>query len=240
MNVIVLTTGISGSSVITGFLAKSGLWAGDETVYKDNATGTYETYENKKLVVLNESLMREASLDFDPKVRYNKEAREKFDNLYLQIDTQKYIDFMEECELHSPWIWKDPRMLITIGFWKNLIDFSNTKVILLHRNSYEIWKSQTIKRTIFSYRYLKKSEDKTRMEVTRYLEDNDFSFISVEYDNFTQKPLPQIKLINDFIGADLSVKDWNEIFRKTSKISRIKRTVLAYLIYLKNYKQRIK
>ena len=65
MNVIILTTGISGSSVITGLLAKSGLWAGDDTVFKDNITGKYETYENQKLVNLNTSLLKEVGLEFE-------------------------------------------------------------------------------------------------------------------------------------------------------------------------------
>ena len=69
MNVIILTTGISGSSVITGLLAKSGLWTGDETIFKDNITGTYETYGNKKLVELNESLFKEAGLRYDARTR---------------------------------------------------------------------------------------------------------------------------------------------------------------------------
>ena len=75
MNVIILTTGISGSSVLTGFLAKSGLWIGDETVYKDNITGKYETYENKKLVDLNDELIDEGGLIFDGKAPLSGGAR---------------------------------------------------------------------------------------------------------------------------------------------------------------------
>jgi len=240
MNVIILTTGISGSSVITGFLAKSGLWAGDNTVYKDNLTGKYETYENKKLVDLNDSLIKEAGVEFEGKARYDATARDKFNDIYAEVDTEKYNKFLEECNSHSPWIWKDPRLFLTIGFWGNIIDFSNTKVIVLHRNSYELWKSLTIKRIVYSYSYLKNSEDKTRHELLNYLESKNFSFVSLEYDQFTRDPATSINKLNKFIGLNLKKENWDEIYKSTSKLSQYKRTLLAFLIYVKNYKDRIK
>lgn len=240
MNVIILTTGISGSSVITGFLAKSGLWVGDDTVFKDNVTGKYETYENKKLVNFNNLLIKEAGAEFEDKARYNAKAIDKFNDIYREIDASKYNKFIEECNAHSPWIWKDPRLFVTIGFWKNCLDLTNTKVIVLHRNSYELWKSQVIKRIIYSYSYLKKSEYKTRSELLSYLESNDFSFISLEYDQFIKDPAVSINKLNKFIGINLKKENWDEIYKPTSTFSKYKRTLLAYLIYIKNYKSRIK
>ena len=240
MNVIILTTGISGSSVITGFLAESGFWAGDDTVYKDNLTGKYETYENKKLVDLNDLLVKEAGVEFEGKARYEPNARDRLNDLYTEIDTTPYNKFLEECNSHSPWIWKDPRLFLTIGFWRNCLDLTNTKVIVLHRNSYELWKSLTIKRIIYSYRFLKNTEDKTRQELLNYLELNNFSYISLEYDQFTSDLVSSIKKLNEFIGMNLKKENWDKIFKSTSKYSRYKRTLLAFLIYVKNYKSRIK
>jgi hypothetical protein len=240
VNVIILTTGISGSSVITGFLAESGFWAGDDTVFKDNLTGKYETYENAKLVDLNISLVKKAGVEFEGKARYDANARDKLNDLYVEIDTTKYIKFIEECNSHSPWIWKDPRLFLTIGFWGNCLDLTNTKVIVLHRNCYELWKSLTIKRIIYSYRYLKNSEDKTRRELLNYLESNNFSFISLEYDQFNRDVVTSINKLNKFIGTNLKKETWDEIYRSTSKFSSYKRTLLAFLIYIKNYKSRIK
>lgn len=240
MNVIILTTGISGSSVITGFLAKSGLWAGDDTVFKDNITGKYETFENKILVDLNDSLFEEVGVEFTGKARYDAHAREKFNNIFSEIDTSQYNQFIEECNAHSPWIWKDPRLFLTIGFWRNCLDLTNTKVIVLHRNSYELWKSLTIKRIIYSYRYLKNSEDKTRNELLNYLESNGFSFFSLEYDQFTRDPATAIDKLNKYLNANLKKDTWDKIYRSTSIFSHYKRTLLAYLIYIKNYKSRIR
>jgi len=240
MNVIILTTGISGSSVITGFLSKSGLWAGDDTVFKNNLTGKYETFENKKLVDLNDSLLNEAGVEFEGKARYDASSRDKLNKIHAEIDTTKYNKFIEECNMHTPWIWKDPRLFLTIGFWKNSLDLTNTKIVVLHRNSYELWKSLTNKRIIYSFRYLRDSEDKTRHELLNYLDSNNFSSISIEYDQFTRDPVKSINKLNKFIGTNLKKETWDEIYKPTSMVSQYKRTLLAYLIYIKNYKSRIK
>ena len=240
MNVIILTTGISGSSVITGFLAKSGFWAGEDTVFKDNITGKYDTYENKQLVTLDDALIKNAGIEFNHKSYYDKDSRSIFNRIYKETDTIKYKKFIEECNSHSPWIWKDPRLFLTIGFWKNCLDLNTTRVIVIHRNSYELWKSQTSKRIIYSYRYLKKSEDKSRQELLNYLDSNKFSFISLEYDQFIRDPATSINELSRFIGTDLKKETWDEIYRPPAKHSHYKRTALAYLVYLKNYKNRIR
>jgi hypothetical protein len=44
-NVIILTSGLSGSSVLAGLIANAGYWVGDETFKKDD----YDTFENREL-----------------------------------------------------------------------------------------------------------------------------------------------------------------------------------------------
>ena len=54
-NVIILTSGITGSSVLSGFLAHSGYWAGDTTHKKE-----YDTFENAELIALNLKILQQA------------------------------------------------------------------------------------------------------------------------------------------------------------------------------------
>lgn len=240
MNVIVLTTGISGSSVLTGLLAKAGLWVGDETVFKDNITGKYETFENRKLVDLNESLIQAAGITFEAKKRYDPDARNQFAALADNIDTAPYTDFIKECDGHAPWIWKDPRLFLTIGFWKNLLELDQVKFIVIYRNPYELWKSQTNKRIIYSYRYLKDSEAQSRKELLEYLGEQGIDYHLIEYDQFTQQPAAQIAKLNDYCNVTLSMDDWQGLYRETPAMDRYKRALMAYLIYFKNYGDRIR
>ena len=46
-NVIILTSGMSGSSVLANLISQAGYWLGDET-----SKAPFETYENKELIDL--------------------------------------------------------------------------------------------------------------------------------------------------------------------------------------------
>ena len=63
-NIIVLTTGLSGSSFFVNLLSKNGFWAGDKTIFKNNFSGVYDTFENSALVKLNDFLLSEMKIDF--------------------------------------------------------------------------------------------------------------------------------------------------------------------------------
>ena len=52
-NVIILTSGLTGSSVLTGLISRVGYWNGDQTHKKE-----YDTCENSELISLNLSLFQ--------------------------------------------------------------------------------------------------------------------------------------------------------------------------------------
>jgi hypothetical protein len=54
-NVIVLTSGLSGSSVLTSLVAKAGYWTGETHKKHD-----YDTYENTELLDLNLKILAPA------------------------------------------------------------------------------------------------------------------------------------------------------------------------------------
>ena len=50
--VIILTSGLSGSSVVSNLISRGGYWTGDSTHQKRD----YNTYENEALIELNQKL----------------------------------------------------------------------------------------------------------------------------------------------------------------------------------------
>src|SRR5690242_9748399 len=54
-NVIILTSGLTGSSVLTGLIARAGYWTGSQTFKKE-----YDTFENVELIRLNRDLFAAA------------------------------------------------------------------------------------------------------------------------------------------------------------------------------------
>ena len=133
-NVIILTSGITGSSVLTGFLAQSGYWAGDTTHKKE-----YNTFENSELIRLNLQIFEQAGYTGNYTSEFSSDAIARIACLHGRIDDSSYVEFLRKCSEHRPWVWKDPRLWLTMYFWKHLLNTQECRFILLTRNLVQAW-----------------------------------------------------------------------------------------------------
>lgn len=242
-NIIVLTTGLSGSSVVTSFVSQAGYWIGDQTVKKDNQTGKYDTYENDKLVELNRGLIKEVSLDYNNDAQFHKRAHIIFENAIDKIDDKKnYSEFIEYCNLKGSWIWKDPRLWLTIGFWQSILDRTSTKIILLYRDPLSLWISLQNKRQIVDYNYLKTVEKNSREDLGKYLSEKGFDYYLLCYDDLLLYPDKTIERMNNYLDTTLTVNDLKNVYRGEigRKTWNMRKLIKSLLIYVKNYKSRRK
>jgi hypothetical protein len=129
-NVVVLTIGWTGSSVLTGLLRAAGFWAGHSTIRKRD----YETYENAELVRLNRALMEQAGVGEKYAAAFERRWLDDVSIHANSRDLSPYRAFVEDCEGHAPWVWKDPRLWVTIRFWQPLRPRGRVKYILLTRS----------------------------------------------------------------------------------------------------------
>ena len=238
-NVIVLTTGLSGSSVLSGVISESGYWAGNETVIKDNSSGQYNTYENVELVELNDRLCDKADFLFDDIAWYKTNGQQVFEEILETTEAASFREFLSSCKSHQPWIWKDPKVWLTIGFWKNFIDPKSTRIILLRRNGFNLWLSQVVKRIIYDYFYLDRAEKKARAELKKYLNENNLEFIQVEFESLVSDTELELEKINQFLGSDIKLEHWDKVHQNPKFLSGTKRLFIGLLVYLKNYQTRI-
>ena len=238
-NVIVLTTGLSGSSLVSGFISRAGYWTGGETVNKNNFTGTYDTYENKKLIDLNVEIISTLSYAYNNDALYHKGGHLYFERESKNINDIKYIDFIKECNNQGRWLWKDPRLWLTIGYWYKLLD-NNTKYIILYRELTSLWTSLLNKRDIVSYNYLSKVEKKSRESMKGFLKSKNIEFYQLCYDNLVMTPEPVIEKLNEYLGVDLTISDLQCVFKGTlgQKTWNAKKLIKAMLIFAKNYSER--
>ncbi|MCP4189069.1 MAG: hypothetical protein GY768_00420 [Planctomycetaceae bacterium] len=240
-NVVILTTGISGSSVLTGFLARAGYWTGFETVHKKTKYGSYQTHENAKLVELNKALFNAVNYTEDYTIEYSNEAVSKFKNAETLIELDKYQAFIEECDQQQPWVWKDPRLWLTLRFWLKLIRKDNLRVILLTRNPRQLWGSLLAKRQIVSLRTLLNYQSNVLSTSESLLEENSIPNTKICYEDLIVHPEPTIEKINLLLGTQLSVTDLKSVYSKD--LYKQPRSQFDYLksmaIYLRNYSDRI-
>ena len=242
-NIIVLTTGLSGSSVITSFISQAGYWVGDETIIKDSRSGVYNTYENSRLVQLNVNLINTLSFEYNNDVEYKVNAQLFFEKAFYQYENKQiYSDFVEYCNSKGNWIWKDPRLWITIGFWQRILNKNNIKLIIVYRNPLSLWISLLNKRQIVGYFYLKNIERKSKEEIKQYINRNGLNYYLICYDELILYPEQIIPSLNEYLQTTLSVEDLKKVYngKVGNKIWNLKNLVKAILIYIKNHHLRRK
>jgi len=237
-NVIILTSGLSGSSVLTALICRAGYWSGDRTHKKPH----YDTFENERLIELDCRIIAEAGYRGNYLLEFSPEAIAEIEASYAKAEHRPYCEFVEQCEWHRPWIWKDPRLWLTIRFWKNVIPLESCRFILLSRDSMQTWVSQTLRRQITSYRYSRKYECCIQDSVLRFLEENSLPYLHLRYEDLVMSPEPTIQSLNGFLGSRLKLEDLKEVYHKPlykNPRSSLVKHLQAVAIYLKNYSQRL-
>src|SRR6188508_1567082 len=91
-NVIVLTVGLSGSSVLTGLLVRGGYWTGPTMKKPD-----YDTYENEELVALNRSVLQAAAFKGRYELVYDPRYITQVEAVADQLDAAPFLDFIKRC-----------------------------------------------------------------------------------------------------------------------------------------------
>lgn len=236
-NVIILTSGLTGSSVLTGFLARSGYWAGDVTSKKE-----YDTYENSELVRLNSMLLKEAGFQGNYTTGFSQKLIDRVAGLSTAIDTSAYRRFVEQCDGHRPWVWKDPRLCFTIGFWADILPLESCRFLVLTRDLWRAWIAGTLRRRIASYRWHKWYEQSISSAMVSFLQARNLDYAHVTYEGLIAQPDQTINKMNSFLAANLDIQDLAAIYTgplhkrpKSSTSGMIK----AVLLYLKNYPERL-
>lgn len=235
-NVIILTNGLSGSSVLAGLIARGGYWLGKETFKKPD----YDTYENKRLVDLNKQLFDLVGYEGNYDMVFNAAEIDFFAKPKQPVDPTEYREFLAECNEHMPWIWKDPRLWLTIYFWRDMLDLDQIKFINLTRDPMQTWVSVTIRRQIQEFGYLKGYLHGIRDSIRKFLVDNNAEHIELQFEDLLLTPEKTIERLNEFLGCSLDVSDLQAVYRGElyKKPKGFGDIVKAGLIYAKNYGER--
>jgi hypothetical protein len=235
-NVIILTSGVSGSSVLTGLISRAGYWTGDLTHKKE-----YDTYENQELIDLDLVLFKHAEYTGRYTMEFSSEAVARIAALRGTIDDRPFRDFLQKCDGRRPWIWKDPRLWVTIRFWHYLLSLDDCKFILMTRGFRSAWVSSILRRHIRSYGSAKRYEQAIKNSLTAFLDSTKKPYLHITYENLITHPESVIGELNAYLGSSLAVEDLKAIYHlplykipRSSPLDFVK----AVLIYLKNYSER--
>lgn len=235
-NVIVLTIGWTGSSVLTNLISRAGYWVGDET-----AVTRYNTYENVELVQLNDRLISESGYSGNYEIEFSASAIETIEKLHESIDREPFRNFLAKCSANQPWVWKDPRLWLTIRFWRHLMDLENVRFILLTREDLQSWISCVMKRQILSYQYCRRYSATVNSSIRAFLEENGLTYEQLSFEDVVVRPEQTVAKLNAFLGTSLSLADVQEVYHKPlyRKPRALSDLFKAGAIYVKNWSERV-
>jgi hypothetical protein len=236
-SVIILTSGLSGSSVVSNLISRTGYWTGEETWKKND----YDTHENAVLVNLNMRLLETIRYQGNYTRHVDHDALERIKAIDPIKNHSEYVKFVSSCNMNSPWIWKDPRLWITIPFWDRILD-NNIKYIHLDRSLLQRWISVNSRRQIQSFCYLKKHINHINQNISAFLIANKKKYLYMNFDDLITKPEEMLVELNNFLGTHLDKNDLISVYNKPlyKKNRGVMDFAKASAIYLKNYKARYK
>ncbi len=237
-NVIIFTTGASGSSVLAGILATQGYYVGDKTAQLD-----FNTYENEKLVTLDMELLYLSGYRHRDANNLPPPDTEKLQELHNIIDVEKYLEFIQECDANRPWLWKDPRFAFTVHFWKHLMDFKDVRFIIITREFAQAYAGLILKRKVYMRpNQYKKILENYHMSIEKFLRGYTLSPVfRIQFENLLFYPEKTIEELNRFLGTSLSLRDVTSVYKGAMGKRRYSKrhyllAVAAYIIKKNIYK----
>jgi hypothetical protein len=208
-NVIILTGGLSGSSILAGLISKKGYWLGDRTE-KIN----YQTYENSELVRLNINLFREAGYSWHDVMEIPPPSVNDLYRLSLKPGIDKYIEFVQKCNDNQPWLWKDPRLSYTIFFWREFLNIGKCKFILMSRDIRQSWTGIVLRgKTPISFKNMRIVEQNCIRSSRKFLKKEEISFLDITFEDLILEPEKMVNLISKYLAIDLSLNELESIYK---------------------------
>ena len=238
-NVVILTGGLTGSSALAGLLTAAGYWCGEDTFRKSD----YNTYENSDLIQLNRRLMQRVGVaEKEYTMAFQPEAIRRIEALRGVEDDADFRAMIARCESHAPWVWKDPRLWLTVRFWAPLLDWSRIRVLLLRRDPVQAWISTTQRRQIQTYRYQKAYNDAIQASLREFLGSNGIRHLSVLFEDLIVTPEREVERLSGFLGHPVTMEHFRSSYEGDfyRKPKTLRDGAEAALIYLKNYRERLR
>jgi len=208
-NLIILTGGISGSSVLAGLISKAGYWLGDNT-----KKVAYDTFENSRLVDLNNDILKASDFHWRDIGEIPPPSISNISACIENLELSPFKQFIDQCNRHRPWLWKDPRLSYTIYFWEKFVDLDNTKFILMLRDLKQTWTGTILRgKEPISYKDVATIQNNAKNAAINFFEMNHLEYLPLNFEELILAPDAVIKKINNYLDANLNLDDFISIYK---------------------------
>lgn len=143
-NVIVVGMPRSGTSLTAGIFPPKGYYIGDRSkafLREGNDHNPFGSFEADDLIAENVRVLQAVGFDFHNTWLFEPISSEQIARIADVPVLSSHRDFVRAYEQRAPWVWKDPRLCVTLPYWWRLIDPERTVVVFVRRDPNAIYLS---------------------------------------------------------------------------------------------------
>lgn len=213
-NVVVVGMPRSGTSLVAGIFGRKGYYAAEDpdaelrTGDQHNPGGYWEA---ETLTRLNAGVFAAAGYAEDTSWLGAPMPPEAAARIGTLVAPDEHRALVASYEAHAPWLWKDPRLCYTLGYWWPLLPRERTRVLLTRRDPEAIWLS-------FVRLHWREATPSAKADVMARIEDHlgaaetaiarlGIPHLEVRYEDFAADPAGMAARLGDFLDLDLRAED---------------------------------
>lgn len=142
-NVLILGSGRSGTSMVTGALAKNGYFLGENPEYLGkNQSNPKGFFEDREVNTINEDILSKSLINFPERLRrrffpsytfYRARWLARLPLSYFPKSDETIDKRIEQVVSKKPFCYKDPRFSYTLPYWKKFLP-ENTLFLVVYRH----------------------------------------------------------------------------------------------------------
>ncbi|WP_179957720.1 sulfotransferase [Exilibacterium tricleocarpae] len=229
-NAIIVGVARSGTSMTSSIFTKKGYFVTEDENEDLRPADAYNPggyWESETLIQENAKLFSAVGFPHDNTWMYDPISPAQADSIAALEPTDAHRNFVASYNKNSPWVWKDPRLCYTLGFWWPLLNPDSTAVILLKRDPEAIyqsfvrvkWREQTEAHRQETYERIRRHLAQAEKTVTAM----NVPHIVVQYEDFKTQPERVLAEINQLFELDLRLQDltYNDSYNHHSAIGRL-------------------
>ncbi len=144
VNVIIVGAPRSGTSMTAAIFRNCGYFVTENEMTQLQQANEYNPYgfwEAESLKRCNTEIFQAAGFGYENTWMFDAISDQQAEEILSLVPSEAHGEMVAEFDEHAPWLWKDPCLCYTLGYWWPLLKRSNAKVILLKRDPKEIHQS---------------------------------------------------------------------------------------------------
>lgn len=230
-NVIVVGTPRSGTSLAASIFARQGYFVANDEPSQLRRPDHYNPsgyWEAEPLIEANVTLFQRVGYAHHNTWIFDEISQQQAAEISSLENNAEHRNLVADYDKNGPWVWKDPRLCYTLGYWWSLVQQDNTGVLLVRRDPQEIFRSfarigwradsapdreETLQRLANHIAAAK--------EAMRLLE---IPYVEVDYADYRDDPERVARLLSDEFGLALTAADlgFSERYSSSTATGRLR------------------